>query len=286
VRDGTITILLAIVATVGVARAQTREWTREEILSRTVNPSRELQFEPWPAHRIAGNVYYVGTRNLGSFLIATPEGHILINTSYEETLPLLRQSVENLGFRVENIRIVLGSQAHPDHMTGNALMKEWSGADIMVMAEDIPLLRQTAGEDTPIDRVLHDGDPVTLGGTTLTARLTPGHTPGTTAWVFETEEDGQTYNVVVLGGGLAPRTILAGNPQIQAEFERTFEVHRSLPCDVPLGPHTPMYRMEEKFARIGDGPNPFIDPAICQEEMWLMEQAYRYRLEEQQAGQD
>ena len=166
------------------------------------------------------------------------------------------------------------------------MMKAWSGADVMVMAEDIPLLRQTTGEDTPIDRVLHDGNTVTLGEATLTARLTPGHTPGTTAWVFETEEDGRTYNVVVLGGGLAPRTILAGNAQIQAEFERTFEVHRSLACDVPLGPHTPMYRMEEKFSRIGNGPNPFIDREVCLEEMWLMEQTYRYRLEEQLADRD
>jgi metallo-beta-lactamase class B len=150
-----------------------------------------------------------------------------------------------------------------------------------VMEEDIPLLRQTAGVDTPIDRVLNDGDTVTLGGTVLTARLTPGHTPGTTAWLITAEEGGQQYQVVILGGGVAPRTRLAGNVEVQAEFKRTFEIHRSLDCDVPLGPHTPMYRMEEKFAQLGTGTNPFIDPAICQEEMWLMEQAFAYRLEEQ-----
>lgn len=261
--------------------AQTREWTREEILSRTVNPSREQQFEPWPAHQIVGNVLYVGTRNLGSFLVVTDQGHILINTSYEVTLPLLRKSVEDLGFHVEDIRIILGSQAHPDHMTGNVLAKEWTGAEVMVMEEDIPLLRQTAGADTPIDRVLKDGDTVTLGGTTLTARLTPGHTPGTTAWLMAAEEGGQEYQVVILGGGVAPRTQLAGNEEVQAQFQRTFDIHRSLDCDVPLGPHTPMYRMEEKFAQLGNGPNPFIDPAICQEEMWLMEQAFAYRLQEQ-----
>lgn len=273
-------VLLFLLIATGLS-AQTREWTREEILARTVNPSREQQFEPWPAHRIVGDIFYVGTRNLGSFLVVTDEGHVLINTSYEATLPLLRQSVEDLGFRVEDIRIILGSQAHPDHMTGNALAKEWSGAEVMVMEEDIPLLRQTAGADTPIDRVLNDGDTVTLGGTTLTARLTPGHTPGTTAWLMTAEEGGEEYDVVILGGGVAPRTQLAGNEEIQAQFEQTFDIHRSLDCDVPLGPHTPMYRMEEKFALLGDGPNPFIDPAICQEEMWLMEQAYSYRLEEQ-----
>jgi len=276
-----MTFFFSLSFVAAVSTAQTRDWTREEILARTVNPSREQQLEPWPAHRIIGNVFYVGTRNLGSFLVVTDEGHVLINTSYEETLPLLKQSVEDLGFSVEDIRIILGSQAHPDHMTGNALMKQWTSAEVMVMEEDIPLLRQTAGADTPVDRVLHDGDTVTLGGTTLTARLTPGHTPGTTAWLMTAEEDGRDYEVVILGGGVAPRTRLAGNEEIQAQFQRTFEIHRSLDCDVPLGPHTPMYRMEEKFARLGDGPNPFIDPAVCQEEMWLMERTYEYRLEEQ-----
>jgi len=278
-RTRMLALSLLFVTTVSVA--QTREWTRDEILARTVNPSREQQFEPWPAHRIVGNMFYVGTRNLGSFLVVTDEGHILINTSYEETLPLLRKSIEDLGYSIEDVRIILGSQAHADHMTGNALMKEWTGAEVMVMEEDIPLLRRTAGADTPIDRVLNDGDTVTLGDTTLTARLTPGHTPGTTAWLMTAVEGGQRVEVVILGGGVAPRTQLAGNEEIQAQFEQTFDIHRSLDCDVPLGPHTPMYRMEEKYARLGNGSNPFIDPAICQEEMWLMEQSYAYRLEEQ-----
>jgi metallo-beta-lactamase class B len=274
-------LIPALLLVTMLGTAQTREWSDEEILSRSVNPSREQQFEPWPAHQIVGNIYYVGTRNLGSFLVVTDEGHVLINTSYEETLPLLRESIESLGFRVEDIRIILGSQAHPDHMTGNALMKDWTGAEVMVMEEDIPLLRQTAGADTPIDRVLNDSDAVTLGGMTLTARLTPGHTPGTTAWLMTATEDGRDYEVVILGGGVTGRQQLAGDEELQAQFEQTFEVHRSLECDVPLGPHTPMYRMEEKFAQLGNGPNPFIDPEICQEEIWLMERAYALRLEEQ-----
>jgi metallo-beta-lactamase class B len=261
--------------------AQTgRTWTREEILARTVNPSREQQLAAWPPHRIIDNVYYVGTQNLGAFLVTTPGGHILINSTYEETLPLVRQSVEELGFRVEDIRIILGSHAHADHMSGNALLKAWSGGEVMVMAEDLPLLEQL----TPgvlVDRVLGDEDQVTLGEETLTARLTPGHTPGTTTWTLAAEEDGRSYQVVVLGGGVAPRARLAGQPEIQTQFRRTFDINRSLECDVPLGPHTPMYRMEEKFRRLGEGANPFIDPEGCQEEMYLQEQAFRYRLEEQ-----
>ena len=263
--------------------AQTREWTREEILARTVNPSREHQLAEWPPHNIIDNIYYVGTRNLGSFLITTPEGHVLINSSYEETLPLLRQSVEELGFRVEDIRIILGSQAHADHMSGNTLLKEWTGAQVMVMEDDIPTLQQGSrgGPPPPVDRVLHHEDQVTLGGTTLTAHLTPGHTPGTTTWTMIAEENQNQYGVVVIGGGVSPRTRLAGEPEVQRQFQQMFEVNRSLDCDVPLGPHTPMYRMEEKFAQLGDGANPFIDPAICQEEMYLLEKTYEYRLEEQ-----
>ena len=270
------------------AGAQTgRDWTPDEILSRTVNPSREHQLAAWPPHRIIGNIYYVGTRNLGSFLITTPDGHILVNSTFEETLPLVRQSIEELGFQVDDIRVILGSHAHPDHMSGNALLKEWTGAEVMVMAADLPLLEQMSPSGSPplVDRVLEHEDVVRLGGTSLTALLTPGHTPGTTTWILTAEDGPSRYDVVILGGGVSPRARLAGNPDVQAQFQRTFEIMRALDCDVPLGPHTPMYRMEEKYERLGDGPNPFIDPAVCEEEMWLQEQAFDLRLEEQRRQQ-
>jgi metallo-beta-lactamase class B len=169
-------------------------------------------------------------------------------------------------------------------MAGNIRLKEMTGAEVMVMAEDVPLLERmgTEASPQPVDRVLQDGDPVTLGGTTLTARLTPGHTPGTTTWVMTADEGENSYGVVILGGGVTARSRLAGNPELQDQFTRMFEVNRSLTCDIPLGPHTPMYRMEEKYARLGGGPNPFIDPASCEEEMFLQEQSFRFRLEEQQ----
>jgi metallo-beta-lactamase class B len=275
-------LLIGATGPVALAAQTGRDWTPDEILSRTVNPSREHQLAPWPAHRIIDNIYYVGTRNLGAFLVTTSEGHILINTTFEETLPLVRDSIEDLGFRIEDIRIILGSHAHPDHMSGNQALKEWTGARIMVMAEDIPLLEQLGpGGGSPVDRILHHQDTVTLGGATLTALLTPGHTPGTTTWTLEATEGGSSYGVVILGGGVSPRARLAGNPEVQDQFRRTFEINRSLDCDVPLGPHAPMYRMEEKHARLGEGSNPFIDPAVCDEEMWLQEQAFDLRLEEQ-----
>ena len=267
-----------------------RVWTREDILARTVNPSRDYQTEAWPAHKIIANVYYVGTRNLGSFLITSDQGHILVNTTFEETLPLLRDSVEDLGFRFEDIRIILGSHAHADHMSADALAKEWTGAEVMAMDDDVPLLEAMTPGDKPhpIDRVLRHGDRVSLGGTTLTALKTPGHTPGTTTWTFRVMENSGYYDVVVLGAAIATgRTQLAGNEGLQQQFKRSFKINRSLECDVPLGPHVPMYRMEEKFAMLEQGgANPFVDPVGCQEEMFLEEQGFYLRLLQQMMPQD
>jgi len=265
--------------------AQTRTWTREEILARTAIPNPDHLYEPWPAHPVLSNVFYVGTRNLAAFLVTTSDGHILINSTFADTVPLVAGSIEQLGFEVTDIRIILGSHAHADHMEGNIRFRELSGAEVMVMAEDLPLLEQmdSGGAPQPVDRVLSDGDQVSLGGVTLTAHLTPGHTPGTTTWTFPVEDAGRTYQVVILGGGVTARSRLAGNPDLQEQFKRTFEVNRSLVCDVPLGPHTPMYRMEEKLARLGRGLNPFLDPEGCEEEMFLQEEAFRFRLEEQEA---
>ena len=271
------------VATTGFAQsAEVR--TDEEVLARTVNPSREHQLQPWPAHRIIGNTYYVGTRNLGSFLITTSEGHILVNTTFEETLPLVRDSVEELGFEWEDIEIVLGSHAHRDHMSANALMKEQTGAEMMVMADDVPLVIEMTPEDKPhsIDRVLQHGDTVMLGDVTMTAHHTPGHTPGATAWTYEVEEDGETYDVLIFGAATATPRLDVTSPELQEQFQRAFLVQRSLPCDVPLGPHTPMYDMEAKHAHLveNDGAeNPFIDPEGCQEQMSYEERVFylRYR---------
>lgn len=139
---------------------------------------------PFPPHRVVGNVYYVGSEQLASFLLTTPEGHFLINSDFETTVPLLRENVEALGFRFSDIEIILGSHAHGDHMEGDALAKEYSGAQVMAMEQDVPALRAMTpgGKPNPIDRVLQDSDEVTLGGTTLAAHLTAGHTEGCTTW--------------------------------------------------------------------------------------------------------
>lgn len=242
----------------------------------------------FPPHRIVGNLYYVGTPVLGSFLISTPEGLILINSSYEATVPAIRKSVEDLGFRFSDVKILLGSHAHGDHMEGDALVKELTGARVMAMEQDVPALRaMTPGNKPhPIDRVLRDGDEVTLGGTTLVAHLTPGHTRGCTTWTLKVNDGGKSYDVVIVGSvGVNPGFILVDNkqtPQIADEYRHSFAVLRSLPCDIPLGSHPAMYGMAAKYATLGKGPNPFVDPQGYQAEIDLQERIFRTELERQQ----
>lgn len=246
--------------------AQTSILERQrEMFSRNVG-SAEQQRAQFPPHRIAGNLYYVGSESLASFLIATPEGHILINTNWEDSVEILRASVEDLGFNFEDIEIILGSHAHGDHMQGDALVKEMTGASVMAMADDIPgLLRiQPGGKPHPVDRILEDGDEVVLGGSTLVARLTPGHTPGCTTWTMTVEEGDETYNVVIVGSmGSNPGFQFVNNtsnPTIVDQYKKGFSVLSSLSVDIPLASHPAMYNMADKYERLGQSPNPYIDP--------------------------
>ena len=248
------------------ADAQTSILERQrEMFSRNVG-SAEQQRAQFPPHRIAGNLYYVGSESLASFLIATPEGHILINTNWEDSVEILRASVEDLGFNFEDIEIILGSHAHGDHMQGDALVKEMTGASVMAMADDIPgLLRiQPDGKPHPVDRILEDGEEVMLGGSTLVARLTPGHTPGCTTWTMAVEEGDETYNVVIVGSmGSNPGFQFVNNtsnPAIVDQYKKGFSVLSSLSVDIPLASHPAMYNMADKYERLGQSPNPYIDP--------------------------
>src|SRR2546422_3457408 len=151
----------------------------------------------FPGHKIIGNLYYIGTVTLSSYLITTPQGNIVINSDYEETLPLMKKSIESLGFKMEDTKILLASHAHPDHQTGDAMVKQMTGAMTEFMAEDVPAIKNIKprdGKEHPIDKVLHDGDAVTLGGTTLTAHLNPGHTLGCTTWTLPVTDAGRRYN--------------------------------------------------------------------------------------------
>jgi len=222
----------------------------------------------FPAHKIVGNLYYIGTVTLSSYLITTPQGNIVINSDYEETLPLMKKAIESLGFKMEDTKILLASHAHGDHQMGDAMFKQMTGAQSMFMAEDVPALQnmKAAGKDHPIDRVLHDGDKVELGGMTLTAHLTAGHTLGTTTWTFPVRDNGRTYNVVIVGAGLPDDARIVynqGNPNAAEQWAETIKKLESYPCDVFLGAHSWFFNLTGKYKRqqAKTNPNPYIDAA-------------------------
>jgi metallo-beta-lactamase class B len=195
----------------------------------------------------------------------------LINSDFESTVPSIQRSVAELGFDFEDIAIVLGSHAHGDHMEADAMIKNMTGAQVMAMAEDVPALRamQPGGKPHPIDRILNDGDQVVLGGTTLTAHRTPGHTKGCTSWGLQVEEEGRIYDaLIVCSFGVNDNYVLVGNenyPEIASDYRATFAKARTLPVDLFLGSHGFFYGLAEKYARLQDraagDPNPFVDRA-------------------------
>ena len=252
--------------------------------------------EAFPAHRIVGNVYYVGSKALAIYLIETPEGHILINSGFEETVPLIRASVESLGFKMRDVKIILESHAHSDHVAGHALLKELTGAKVFVMRGDDKVIASGGvgqyfypNDRWPactVDRVLKDREEVKLGGTTLVARLTPGHTRGCTTWTWSTADGDKKYNVVVIGSpNVNPGYRLVDNqdyPQIAEDFAKTFDVLKSLPCDIFLGAHGEYYGMIAKHERLkGAEKNPFLDPEGYRAYVELKEKAFRKTLSEQ-----
>jgi metallo-beta-lactamase class B len=279
--------LVAMLASID-ATAQTSILERQEAVFRRNVGSAEQQRAQFPPHEIAGNLYYVGSESLASFLVATPEGHILINTNWEDGVPNLRKSVEDLGFDFADIEIILGSHAHGDHMQGDALVKQLTGARVMAMAQDVPLLERMRPGDKahPIDRVLEDGDEVSLGGSTLVARLTPGHTPGCTTWTLTVDEDGESYDVVIIGSmGSNPGFRFVDNPTnptIADQYRQGFAVLRSLSPDIPLASHPAMYDMVAKHTRLGETPNPFIDPEGYRAELDAVEGLFLDVLAEQE----
>ena len=260
-------------------RGQT--YTPRSILSRNMGTDED-QTTAFPPHKVIGSIYYVGTRTLSSFLITTPDGHILINSTYERNVRTIEKSISQLGFKFADIRVLLGTHAHGDHQEGDALLKELTGAQVMVMREEVPALEaiKPGGKVHPIDRILRDGDEVRLGSTTLVAHLTAGHTRGCTTWTMRAQEGGRNFNVVFTCSYRAPGNV---TPAIEDEFNRTFKLVRSLPCDVPLGDHPVHYNLTAKYARLKAGaPNPFVDAANCWLEAEIQEAMFRAQVRMQQ----
>jgi metallo-beta-lactamase class B len=268
-------------------------------VARGAAPSNAEWSQPIPPFRIADNLYYVGTRGLANYLITTPEGHILINSDLEENVPMIRASVEQLGFKFTDIKILVISHAHWDHNAGSAQIKELTGAKYFAMEQDVKTV-ETGGRADPnyghvptthypatkVDRVLHDGDEVRLGGARLVARLTPGHTPGCTTWTMRVTDGAKTHDAVILGSPNVNEGYQLVNhpryPTIAQDYAKCFEVLKSLPCDLFLGAHGEYFGMLEKLARVKPGAaNPFIDPAGYRQYVETKEKAFRAELERQ-----
>lgn len=257
---------------------------------------------PFPPFHIAGNLYYVGSADLASYLIVTSKGLILINSSLESSVPLIRKSVEALGFHFSDIKILLISHAHGDHCAGSAEIIKLTHAKYFVMDADVPVVESGGAKDfhygveldqryppAHVDRVLHDGDTVGLGSTVLTAHLTPGHTKGTTTWTMDEREDGRLLHVVIVGSpNVNPGYKLVHNaayPQIAADYRRGFAVLESLPCDIFLGAHGAYFGLKAKYARWKNGDrDAFIDPAGYRAYIADRERAFEAELQRQMAA--
>jgi metallo-beta-lactamase class B len=265
-------------------------------------PVQDDWTEPFPAFRIAGNLYYVGSKGLASYLVTTSQGHILINSDLDANVPMIRASVESLGFKFSDIKILLISHAHWDHCAGSATIKRLTGAKYMVMEGDVEVVESGGKTDfqyandptslyppTKVDRVLHDGDQVKLGDATLTARLTPGHTKGCTTWTMKVNDGAKLRDVVIVGSpNVNPGYKLVGStvyPRITQDFEKTFRVLNSLSCDYFLGAHGSYFDLEKKYAQFKAGsPTALIDPAGYKSFVIDREQAFRTELKKQQAA--
>lgn len=280
-----IALLAALAVTLPSASGMNPAWTR-----------------PHPPFRIAGNLYYVGSQDLASYLISTPAGLILINSNLPSSPPQIRRSVEKLGFRFSDIKILLISHAHYDHCGGSAEVIRETGAKYFVMDADVPVVESGGKADfayggdrsmhfqpAHVDRILHDGEQVSLGGTVLTAHLTAGHTKGTTTWTLDEPQNGRMLHVVIVGSpNVNGDYRLVNNPaypQIATDYRRGFAVLKSLPCDIFLGAHGSYFGLLEKYARWKAGDREaFVDPAGYKAYIAEREQAFESALQRQRAN--
>lgn len=258
---------------------------------------------PVPPRRLVGSIHYVGASGVSSYLITTPDGHILIDTGFEDTVPIILGSVVQLGFRVTDIKLILSSHAHIDHTGGHALMKQATSARVVASAADARVLESGGADDfipfpqdtilyapVKVDQIVADGEMIALGGVNLTAHVTPGHTRGATTWTMDVTEGGRTYHVVFFSSA----SINAGTrlrlgpsyPGIEQDLERTFVRLKALPCDIFLAPHGGQFAMADKFARLdrGEGAAALVDPAGWQKLIAGAEEAFRTQLAREEAS--
>ncbi len=264
---------------------------------RTTNERAEWN-KPVEPFRIIGNIYYVGVAGVASYLIATPKGHVLLDGGFAETAPIIEKNIAALNFRIQDVKYLLNSHAHYDHCGGLAALKRISGAQMVASRADAEVLESGRQKNysipdslfprVKVDRLIGDGENVQLGGVTLTAVLTPGHTKGCTTWTMRVQELGKTYQVVFYCSTSVPGYPLVDNlryPGIVSDYEQSFTRLRQLPCDVFLAPHGSFFRLTEKRAQMAQGgPNPFIDPSEMRSWVDQSEQEFQTELKAQQTA--
>ncbi len=277
------TIVLAAIATACLA-ADPPEWR-----------------QPFAAHRVIGNIYYVGTYDLASFLIVTPAGNVLVNGGLADSVPLMQKSVADLGFQWKDIRWMLTTQAHYDHVAAFAEIQRTTGAKVLATAADAALLEDGGKSDfhftaaeyhyapVKVAARLDDGQVLKFGGTEITVRLHPGHTKGASSYEIPVTEGGRTYRVLIANiGTINPGVKLLGEkkyPGIAEDYARTFEKQKALTCDIFLSSHAGQYGLHRKYTPGAPyDPARFVDPAGYQQAVAAAEAAYRKQLAEERAA--
>jgi metallo-beta-lactamase class B len=286
-----IIALVALLPLTGAAKAQTLKDLFATVVAAWNKPT-----EPF---KIIDNVYYVGTNGLASYLITSPQGHILVDTVMPEATSQIKASIEKLGFKVTDIKYLVNTHAHIDHTGGFAEMKQVSGAQMVAGEADKPLLEggyyPGQQEETllqfpavKVDRTVREGDKVTVGDVTLTAHETPGHSPGCTSWEFSVKDGDATRSVLIFCSGTVALNRLVGSPTypgIVDDYKKTFAGAKDMKVDVLLAPHPEMYRMADKRAMLADGqPNPFVVPGEFNAYAATLEKAFEEGLAKQTAA--
>lgn len=286
-----VVALIALLPLAGAAQAQTVKSLLDTLRVKWNTPT-----EPF---KMIGNVYYVGTDGLASYLITSPQGHILVDTVMPEATSQIKANIEKLGFKVTDIKYLVNTHAHIDHTGGLAEMKQASGGQLVAGESDKALLEggyyPGAQEDdalkfppVKVDRTVREGDKVTVGDVTLTARETPGHSPGCTSWEFSVKDGDATRSVLIFCSGTVALNRLVPTPTypgIVTDYRKTFARARDMKVDVLLAPHPEMYRMQDKRAMLSDGaPNPFVNPGEFNTYAATLEKAFENALAKQTAA--
>ncbi len=261
------------------------------VMRAEIDPSWTTNHAPF---RIAGNLYYVGSQDLAAYLVVTPDGDILINSNLPSSVPQIFGNIKALGFKPTDVKVLLISHAHFDHAAGSAAIIRATHAKYEVMDGDAAVVESGGKPDfanggipqfprAKVDRVLHDGDEVWLGGTVLVAHLTPGHTKGCTTWTMKVVEGGKPYDAVIVGStSVLSDYKLRGDPKypnMAADYAKAFRMLHGLPCDLFLGSHAQFFNLDAKYARMKAGEaNAFVDPAGYKQFVDQQDQAYRTRL--------